>query len=274
MTDDRQTTVAAFDQRAAQYSKNDWHRHYAERLVAFASLRSGQRVLDVGAGTGFATIAAARAVGPSGTVVAVDESSGMLERARAALAAADLSAVKLVQADATALGRFPSASFDVVICAAALLYMPVDRALREWHRLVKRDGHVCFSTMRADSPPAARLFRECAKEAGVPLADPSGELGSEGRCRAVLHRAGFSAIRVVPDYITFSAADLALAWEANYGSHAHLGLDRLNPAQRQALRDRYEAAVGRACAEDEVSFSRADVLYAAGKREKLLSDDI
>ncbi len=72
MADDLQAIAASFDQRAARYAKSDWHRVYAEEFVALAPIESGQRVLDAGAGTGFATLAVARRVGPAGRVLAVD----------------------------------------------------------------------------------------------------------------------------------------------------------------------------------------------------------
>ena len=54
---DLQSIAANFDQRAARYAKSDWHRGYADEFVALAPLEAGQRVLDAGAGTGFAALA-------------------------------------------------------------------------------------------------------------------------------------------------------------------------------------------------------------------------
>jgi hypothetical protein len=153
-----------------------------------------------------------------------------------------------------------------VICSAGLLYMPVARALREWHRLVTLGGVVGFSTMRAGSPPGGRLFRECAEAFGVMLADPSGELGSEDLCRAALERAGFSQVTLVTGHLHLSAADLALAWESNLRSAAHSAVRALSDADQDALRVRYEQGLRRAQADDELSFTRADVLYAFGRK--------
>jgi SAM-dependent methyltransferase len=258
--------AAAFDERARNYSRNEWHRHYAERLVELASLKPGQRVLDAGAGTGFAAIAMARRVGPYGHVVAVDISLGMLEQARTAIEAAGTLGIELLQADATDLPPFSSSTFDAVICAAGLLYMPVEQALREWHRLVKPDGVVGFSTMRAGSPPAGRLFRECAEAFGVILGDPSGELGSEERCRSALEAAGFSRVIIIPEHLHLSASDLALAWESNLRSAAHSAVRELSVPDQEALRVRYDEALRRAREVDELSFTRADVLYAFGRK--------
>jgi ubiquinone/menaquinone biosynthesis C-methylase UbiE len=132
MPDEHEIVATDFDIRAANYLRNQWHRVYAERLVAHASIAIGDRVLDAGVGTGFAALAAAERVGPGGRVIGVDISRGMLDQAEAAIEGAGLTNVELLQADACHLPQFQSASFDVVVCAAALLYMPVQRALAEW----------------------------------------------------------------------------------------------------------------------------------------------
>jgi ubiquinone/menaquinone biosynthesis C-methylase UbiE len=64
MADDFEAIAASFDQRAARYATSDWHHLYAERFVELAPLAAGMRVVDAGAGTGFATLAIARRVGP------------------------------------------------------------------------------------------------------------------------------------------------------------------------------------------------------------------
>src|SRR5688500_5360294 len=178
MRSDLSDIADGFNRRAASYAKNDWHRRCAERLVALCRIQRGERVLDAGTGTGFAAIAAAREVGPDGHVLGIDVSSGMLREAREAVDAAGLRHIDLREGDATRLPDLTAASLDVVTCAAALLYMPVAAALEEWHRLLKEGGRVAFSTMCSGSPPAGRIFRECAQAFGLSLRDPSAELGS------------------------------------------------------------------------------------------------
>ena len=266
MPDERHQTAAAFDDRARNYSKNAWHRLYAEALVALVPLEPGHRVLDAGVGTGFAAAAAARRIGPAGRVVGLDISRGMLRQARHAINMAGLPNVTLIQADAAAPAPFPDASFDAVVCAAALLYMPVHQALREWHRLLVTGGTVAFSTMRAGSPVAGRLFRECAAAAGVILTDPSQELGDEVRCTAALERAGFTSIAVTAGHIDMTQADLKLAWESNLKSAAHTLVLSLSAEDQEAVRASFEAAMAREQDRDASAFARAEVLYAVGTR--------
>jgi SAM-dependent methyltransferase len=72
----------------------------SEALLDFAAPRVGERVLDVGCGCGAFTLALARAVGPSGRVVALDISGPMLAEGRARAEAAGIANVAWRQADA------------------------------------------------------------------------------------------------------------------------------------------------------------------------------
>ena len=266
MVDDLRTIAASFDQRAARYATVEWHRDYARRFVELASLEPGQRVLDAGAGTGFATIEIARRVGAAGHIVAVDVSAGMLAQLRFALDAANLSSVELIQDDATNLPALPGSTFDAVLCSSALLYMSADLALREWHRLLKPRGIVGFSTMCADSPPPGRMFRECARAFGLALEDPSAVLGSEERCHKALQSAGFDEVTVIPGKIHLSSSDLSVAWESNVRSAAHAPVRGLSQEQQDSLRDRYEAALQDALVADATALTTGDVLFAFARK--------
>ena len=266
MVDDLRTIAASFDQRAARYTTVEWHRVYARRFVELASLEPGQRVLDAGAGTGFATIEIARRVGVTGKVMAVDVSAGMLAQLRIAIGALNLSHVELLQDDATHLPALPDATFDAVLCSSALLYMSAAPALREWHRLLTPRGIVGFSTMCADSPPPGRMFRECASAFGLALEDPSAALGSDERCREALHSAGFAELTVIPGEIQLSPSDLLVAWESNLRSAAHAPVRGLSQEKQDSLRGRYEAALQDALAADAKALTTGDVLFAFARK--------
>jgi SAM-dependent methyltransferase len=76
-----------------------------------AQVRRGERVVDIGCGTGSSSIALAERVGPSGHVLGVDVSAPMLARAAERLPPG--APVKFVRADATTY-RFESAAFDLL----------------------------------------------------------------------------------------------------------------------------------------------------------------
>jgi ubiquinone/menaquinone biosynthesis C-methylase UbiE len=258
--------AAAFNTRAASYCRNEWHRTCAERLVALCELPAGCRVLDACTGTGFAALAVARVVGREGRVVGVDVSAGMLVEAERATLTSGLTNIEFVEGDASQLPRYANGAFDAVMCAAGLLYLNVPDALREWYRLLRRGGILGFTTMRAGSPRAAQIFRDCAAAFGVPLQDPSAELGKDEACRQVLADAGFSVARVVCESIEFAPQDLSVAWESNFHSPAHAGVQRLSEREQQALRCQYLEALGVLQRQSPGELSLAEVLYAVGVR--------
>jgi ubiquinone/menaquinone biosynthesis C-methylase UbiE len=263
-----QRIAADFDARAPRYNQNRWHREVAGQLVTRCALTPGQRVLDAATGTGFAALAAARVVGPTGLVIGVDISAGMLSEAGRAAEAERLPGLAWHQGDASRLPDDWQARFDVVTCAAGLLYMDVARALAEWRRVLKPGGRVAFSSMATRSPPAGALFRDCAAESGVRLGDPSAPLGSARACRAALLHAGFVAVDVETGTVRVDAGDHALAWESNLRSAGHAAVQGLAAADLDALRQRYLSALERASRHDLAALEAATVLYASGRRPR------
>jgi ubiquinone/menaquinone biosynthesis C-methylase UbiE len=167
--------AASFDARAPTYNGNRWHQQLAEQLASTCGIGPGHVVLDAGTGTGFAAIAASRLAGPTGRVLGVDLSAGMLGVARHHASAAGDAPIEWLHDDACALSRIDAGSIDVVTCAAGLLYMPVRRALDEWYRVLKPGGIVAFTSMAEGFPVPGRIFRECAGAFGVRLFDPSAQ---------------------------------------------------------------------------------------------------
>lgn len=256
----------SFDARADTYVQNEWHKNCAKRLVVLCQLQPGYHVLDVATGTGFAALAAAQAVGSHGHVQGIDISPGMLRQARKAVTESGLTNLQMVEGDALHLPQYEPETFDVIMCAAGLLYMPVGEALLEWHRLLKKGGLIAFSTMKAGSPLAGRIFRDCAATFGIKLRDPSEPLGSISACRLALEEAGFEGTDIVSETIEFSAQDLTLAWESNFRSAGHKEIWDLSPQDQGKLKDLYLASLAREELENPGSLRRAEVLYALGRR--------
>ncbi len=137
-----------------------------ESLCEALDLRAGQSVLDVAAGNGNATLAAARRWCE---VVSTDYVPALLDRGRARASAEGLD-VRFEQADAEKL-RYPDATFDAVISTFGVMFTPdQEQAAAELARVCKRGGKIglanwtpagfigqLFKALGAYLPPAAGL---------------------------------------------------------------------------------------------------------------------
>jgi SAM-dependent methyltransferase len=136
-----------WDRAAARYDAL-WSRNLApvyDAVIECARFVPGQRVLDVACGTGGATLAAARRVGPPGGLIAVDFSPAMVAVAAEAASAQGLGRVRVVLGDAAHL-PLGDASVDAALCVLGLMYMSTPtRALAEMHRTLRPGGSVVLA---------------------------------------------------------------------------------------------------------------------------------
>jgi SAM-dependent methyltransferase len=115
----------------------------AAQLVAFAQIRSGERVLDVATGTGVVAVTAARA---GARVDALDLTPPLLEQARENARIARLPDIVWTEGDAESL-PYPDATFDVVTSQFGHIFAPrPEVAVSEMRRVLKPGGRVAFAT--------------------------------------------------------------------------------------------------------------------------------
>jgi ubiquinone/menaquinone biosynthesis C-methylase UbiE len=127
---------------AGQASRQQIYGVATEMMLELTSIQPGSRVLDVAAGTGDSSLMAARRVGPTGQVLAVDISANMLKRAEESAREAGLTNIDTRVMNAEKL-ELEADSFDAVICRIALMLFPNPmKVLTEMHRVVKPSGKV------------------------------------------------------------------------------------------------------------------------------------
>lgn len=170
---------------------------FNERLLDAAAIGAGDRVLDVGCGTGRIALLAARR---AAEVVGVDISAPMLARARAD--AAGVGNVTFEQGDAQ-LHPFPDNGFDVVVSRGGVMFFgDLVAAFANLRRALTPGGRLAFVGPRSGGPDSdyarataalAPLMREPS-----PAARGMGALVEEHRIREVLDAAGFADIAVAP----------------------------------------------------------------------------
>lgn len=133
-------------------------REFAEEVVRQAAVREGERVLDVGTGTGSALAAAARSSGATGKAVGIDQSHAQAARARANLAAAGLAAT-VIEMDVASLD-FPDGWFDAVVTSCGMPNAAFDEAASEVLRVLKPGGRFVMADWCLDKVAALRILAD------------------------------------------------------------------------------------------------------------------
>jgi ubiquinone/menaquinone biosynthesis C-methylase UbiE len=139
----------------------------AKLLLERAGVRPGMCVLDAGCGPGRVTLPAADLVGPSGSVIALDIQSGMLERLRQRLEAQGVNNVQLLLAG-LGEGKLGQSRFDIAFLVTVLGEVP-DKlsALQEIFRALRPGGVLSVTEVLPDPHyQTVSRVRELSTKAG------------------------------------------------------------------------------------------------------------
>ncbi len=124
--------------KAAPYYDNSWQTQLwaaQKKLLSKAELGAGDSVLDVSCGSGLVTHPIAKKIAPGGTVIGIDLSEGMIEKARRRAENKEIENTTFKRMDAEQLD-FQDDTFDKVICSLGLMYFPnPHKALAEMYRV-------------------------------------------------------------------------------------------------------------------------------------------
>ena len=140
------------------------------RMLELLDPQPGQRVLDVGSGSGWTTAILAALVGATGTVIGVERVPELVEYARARLAAAGIEAT-IAAASAGVLGLPAEAPFDRILVSAEFGRMPDDliAQLADGGRMVAPvDGRMTVVDLQDGTP---RVREDAGLYSFVPLRD-------------------------------------------------------------------------------------------------------
>jgi ubiquinone/menaquinone biosynthesis C-methylase UbiE len=116
-----------------------------DRVLEGVDRLAGHAVLEVGCGTGYFTIPAARMIGDHGSLVAIDIVADAVDLVSKKLQAVNLSNVRVVKTDALRT-NFDGGRFDTVLLFGVIPapMLPLARLLPEMHRLLRPNGNLAI----------------------------------------------------------------------------------------------------------------------------------
>ena len=228
--------VGVWDRMAQPYQR-ELDRCFASvvgGVVARATLQTGERILDLGAGTGSVAIRAAALVGDGGHVTGVDISSEMLGLARERASALNLANVTFREGRAEAL-PVDSSSFDAVLASLSLMYV-IDRAAaaREIARVLRPGGGFVAAVWAAPADCDIVRFQEAAARFAPSPPVPGVGPGALAGTRALLAQLENAGVRasVETEVLGFDFEDFDSAWTVLAGvTAAALAPERLEEAK-------------------------------------------
>mgnify|MGYP006280666561 CR=1 FL=1 len=234
--------------RAASYYDRSWKEQLQpaqDRVLEWADLQPGDRVLDVACGTGLVTRPAADAVGPEGTVVATDLSEGMLDLGREAARKRGVTNVSFAHMDAEDLD-VPDRAFDVALCSLGLMYVPdPDQALQEMHRSLAPGGRIAVAVWgRRSQCGWADVFPIMDRRVKSEVCPLFFQLGTGDRLAETMRSSGFVDVEmdrfpVSLDYETSESACEAAFW----GGAVALAWRKFDEEQRKGARAEYLTSI-------------------------------
>jgi len=215
--------------------------NHGRLLLEGLALRSGERVLDVGTGTGRLAELAAELVSPRGNVVGIDplESRIVIARLRQS------TNLSFETGRAEDLSSFDTGRFDVVYLNSVLHWIS-DKAqvLREIERMLRPGGRLGLTVQDPAAPHETRvLLHQAIARAGFDKGPIESRGVTDEQLRALTAAAGFvgyrSDLRTLVEF--HDSAETLLDWSESsaFGNF----LDGFTPAERRRIRDEFARLV-------------------------------
>jgi ubiquinone/menaquinone biosynthesis C-methylase UbiE len=228
-------------------------------MLDMAGIRDGSRVLDVAAGAGGQSFAAARRVGRGGSVLATDISPDLLDFAAQRATEAGLDNVETAVLDGEQL-NVDEGSFDAVISRVGFIYFPDQQAaLQGMWRALKPGGNlagIVYSTAQANqffSIPVSIIRRRAELPPPAPGQPGPFSFGEPGVIEAAYERAGFNNVqtrRMAAPLRLASAAECVRFQQESFGALHQMLAGLSDEAREETWREieheleRFEAASG------------------------------
>ncbi len=229
-----------------------WLGQATDRMIDLAGIETGSRVLDIAAGAGGQSIAAARRVGTTGSVLATDLSPAILRYAAHAAEQAGLHTLSTRELDGEQLAELPAGTFDAAISRLGLIYFPnrhqaltgIRHALRDSGRLAT----VTYSTAARNgffSVPVSIIRERAQLPAPAPGQPGPFSLADPEVLERDLVQAGFHdiVIEVIDAPVRLASAAECVRFERESFGALHQMLGSLSPDDQASVWEEIETAL-------------------------------
>jgi ubiquinone/menaquinone biosynthesis C-methylase UbiE len=244
-----------------------WDR-FGRRTVERLSLVSGMEVLDVCCGIGGSALPAARQVGPTGKVIAVDLAQNLLNKGIERAGNRLLTNIDFRRGDLETL-PFANQSFDAVICVFGIFFVPdLSGTIRRLWHLVRPDGLLAITIWGAKAfEPADAIFWEAVRREDPELLKsikPWNTIVEADPLYALLVECGVDEPNVAAEpgsHLLDSPEDW---WTIIMGSGYRSTVEALSPMNKEKVR----LSTIEGVTQNRIEEVRTDVIYAIGRKRK------
>jgi ubiquinone/menaquinone biosynthesis C-methylase UbiE len=246
-------------------------------LIEEAQIGIGQKVLDIGGGSGEPSLTISSIVGPTGSVMYTDPVAGMVETAQAEAGRRGLTNIQFKQCSADDL-PFADGAFDVAVGRLSVMFFADPLAgMREALRVVRNDGYVSFAVW---APKEANPFFSTVNDVvdrfvESPKEDPDApdafRFAVSGKLAAILENAG--AENVVERRLNFQIEE-KISFEQFWQLRTEMSeslrktMAGLTPAQLPTIKQAAADAAQRYFVSGKMSFP-AEALIISGRKSAI-----
>ncbi|ORY17576.1 S-adenosyl-L-methionine-dependent methyltransferase [Clohesyomyces aquaticus] len=197
-----ESAIRFYGARGPTYD-DSWHPFFVKRFISYVGLSPGQQVLDLACGTGLVSFLAADAVGPTGSVLGIDVTRGMLAQAiaRQKRDGEKYAHVQFLEGDVLNLEvieALKGRTFDVITLASALVLFPDPKAtVRSWTKYLKPGGRIALDSTHPRNLVSGMAFEAMGRKVGISIPYYRSWSQSEDDLRAVLEAAGLEVEQIL-----------------------------------------------------------------------------
>jgi ubiquinone/menaquinone biosynthesis C-methylase UbiE len=195
--------------------------YFGEKLVEFAGVQEGQKVLDVASGKGASLFVSAEKVGENGKAIGIDIAEGMVRETNLEIQRRALENAEAMVMDAENL-EFINETFDHILCGFGVFFFPDYKvAFNEFIRVLKKGGRFSFTTFLRKKDDKFMWLQELVQKYLPPSQDEldeyqeaeSPEFDTEDGLYKILKDVGFKNTKVISEEKVFVYKDEQEWWD-------------------------------------------------------------